>query len=47
MYKLIFCTALLFSSMAVAADQQCDVEFDGVMQLENQVLTLTLSLIHI
>lgn len=41
MHKLIFCTALLFSSMAVAADQQCDVEFDGVMQLENQVLTLT------
>lgn len=41
MRNFIFCSAMLVSSTVVAAEQQCDVEFNGGLQLENQVLTLT------
>ena len=41
MRNFIFCTALMLSTTATAAEQQCDVEFNGALQLENQVLTLT------
>ncbi|GAC34836.1 YggN family protein [Paraglaciecola polaris] len=41
MRNIIFCTSLMLCSAAVAADKQCDVEFNGGLQLENQVLTLT------
>jgi hypothetical protein len=41
MRNLIFCTALLFVSTVAVAEEQCEVEFNGALQLENQVLTLT------
>ncbi|WP_166422749.1 DUF2884 family protein [Paraglaciecola sp. 20A4] len=41
MRNLILCTVLMLSTTVIAAEQQCDVEFNGGLRLENQVLTLT------